>query len=394
MTKKYLYLLAAGHLSVDINSGSLPAVLPFLVAEHGLDYTSVAGLMFAGSFLSSVIQPLIGYLADKKSCQWVMPLGIAMAGLSLSAAGFVGDYWLIFALVTMMGIGSAIFHPEAARLVNAVSGRKKGRGMSIFSVGGNGGFGLGPILAVALISFFGLQGLAFYGVLSLCLAGTFLFFLPRLRAAAGENGVPLPPAAGSGGPASLGASLPRNDWSAFLRLTLVILFRSTTQSAVSAFLPLFCIRALGASAAVGSATLSVIALAGIVATLLGGRLADRYGYVRVLRTGCWLMVPVLAVMAFSGSLWGVGLMLVPFALTLQGTYAAFVVLGQSYLARSVGFASGITLGLSFSLGGLMVPALGMYADSYGIASVMELIVGITLVCAISSLFLPPVRQKN
>lgn len=393
MTKKYLYLLAAGHLSVDINTGSLPAVLPFLVAEYGLDYTSVAGLMFAASFLSSIIQPVIGYLADKKSCQWVMPLGISMAGLSLSLTGFVGDYWLIFAFVTLMGIGSAVFHPEAARLVNAISGKKKGRGMSIFSVGGNGGFGLGPILAVALITFFGLHGLAFYGVLSLCLAGTLLFFLPRLRAAAGESGVSGLATAGPKAAAPAGAELPRNDWPAFLRLTLVILFRSTTQSSVSAFLPLFCIQALGASAAVGSATLSIIALAGIIATLIGGRLADRYGYVRVLRTGCWLMVPVLAVMAFSGSLWGVFLMLIPFALTLQGTYAAFVILGQCYLARNVGFASGITLGLSFSLGGLMVPTLGMYADSYGIVSVMQLIAGITFICALATMLLPPIRQK-
>ena len=127
MNKKYLYMLSAGHLSVDINSGSLPALLPFFVSEYGMDYTSIAGLMFASSFLSSIIQPLFGWLADKGSRQWFMVLGVLMAGLSLALTGFVTDYWGIFAAVTLMGIGSSIFHPEAARNVNAIAGAKKDR---------------------------------------------------------------------------------------------------------------------------------------------------------------------------------------------------------------------------------------------------------------------------
>ncbi|WP_440330278.1 MFS transporter, partial [Mitsuokella multacida] len=150
MNKKYLYLLAAAHLSNDINTGSLPALLPFFVSFYGMDYTAIAGLMFASSFLSSVIQPLFGYLADKGSRQWFMAVGVFFAGTSLAITGFVSDYWLIFAAVTVMGIATSIFHPEAARCVNGVSQGARGKGMSIFSVGGNGGFGFGPLLAVFL----------------------------------------------------------------------------------------------------------------------------------------------------------------------------------------------------------------------------------------------------
>ena len=106
-------MLSAGHLSVDINSGSLPALLPFFVSEYGMDYTSVAGLMFASSCFSSIIQPVFGHLADKGSRQWFMVLGILMAGLGLSLTGFVTDYWSIFAAVTCMGIGSAVPECEA-----------------------------------------------------------------------------------------------------------------------------------------------------------------------------------------------------------------------------------------------------------------------------------------
>lgn len=383
MNKKFLYFLAAGHLSVDINSGSLPAVLPFFVTEYGMDYTAIAGLMFASSFLSSVIQPIFGWLADRGSRQWFMGLGILMSGLSMALTGFLSDYWAIFAAVTMMGIGGAIFHPEAARMVNAVSGENRGQGMSIFSVGGNGGFGFGPLLAVFLLSTFGMKGTAFYGITSLIMGLTMLVLAPRIRAAAEED-------KRTAGAESKEAGT--NDWSAFSKLTLVILFRSTVFTSISSFLPLYCIMILGTSHAVGSATLSIISISGVFATLVGGWFSDRKGYVKTLRYGCCLLVPCLAVAVFSGHIWAVYAMLIPMSFAMQGPYAAFVVLGQSYLAKSIGFASGITLGLSFSVGGIIVPVLGKYADTYGIYSVMVLVVIISAAAAASTFLLP--KPKN
>ena len=386
MNKKYLYMLSAGHLSVDINSGSLPALLPFFVSEYGMDYTSIAGLMFASSFLSSIIQPLFGWLADKGSRQWFMVLGVLMAGLSLSATGFVTNYWGIFAAVTLMGIGSSIFHPEAARNVNAIAGAKKGQGMSIFSVGGNGGFGLGPLLAVFLVTTFGMQGTAFYGIASLFTAGMIFLAAPAI---ARESKKQLQQAQHKSAAAAV---MRENDWRAFSRLFLVIVFRSTLFTAISSFLPLFCIQALGATPAVGSATLSIISIAGVLATLVGGRLADRKGYVKTLRYGCCLLVPCLAVVIFTQSIWAVYAMLIPMSFAMQGPYAAFVVLGQSYLAKSLGFASGVTLGLSFSLGGIIVPSLGWYADSFGIAAVMVVIFVISICCAAATFLLPEPKK--
>ena len=184
-----------------------------------------------------------------------------------------------------------------------------------------------------------------------------------------------------------------NDWPAFARLFLVILFRSTLYASISSFLPLFCIQALGASNAVGSATLSIISISGIVATLAGGWLADRKGYVNTVRYGACLMVPCLAVIVLTQNIWGVYAMLIPMSFAMQGSYAAFVVLGQSYLAKSLGFASGVTLGLSFSLGGMVVPSLGWYADIYGIAPLMTVILMIAAACAAATFLLPEPKYK-
>lgn len=139
-------------------------------------------------------------------------------------------------------------------------------------------------------------------------------------------------------------------------------------------------------------TLTVISLAGIAATLIGGSFSDRYGYVKTLRIGSLLVVPVLGVIAWGGSMTIVYAMLIPFSLFLVGTYSSFVVLGQSYLAKSVGFASGITLGLSSSLGGLVVPALGAFADSFGLGALMTLTVGIAAALFIATMLLPEPRN--
>lgn len=391
MNRNYLYLLSAAHLSNDISAGSLPALLPFFVSLYGMDYTAVAGLMFASSFLSSIIQPLFGWLADRGSRQWFMALGVFFSGVSLAFTGFVTDYWQIFTAVTIMGIASAIFHPEAARCVNGVSLEARGKGMSIFSVGGNGGFGFGPLLAVFLVTTFGMHGLAFYGITAAVMSVILLLVIPQLQKAMDRN-LSQQEEQTSQTETAKGASLQKsNDWHAFGRLFLFILFRATLYTGISSFLPLFCIHGLGSSAAVGSLTLSIFSITGVFATLAGGWLADRFGYRQTIRSCCLLLAPLLAVMAFSGSIFGVFIALVPFSFVLLACYSPMVVLGQEYLARSIGFASGVTLGISMSIGGVMAPVLGRFGDTYGISSIMVLLVLVAILCAISAFLLP--REK-
>ena len=388
MQKKYLYFMSAAHMCNDINSGALPAVLPFFVMYYGMDYKSIGGLMFASCFLASVIQPLFGYLADKGSRQWFMGFGVLVTGLSFSITGFLENYWAIFAAVTIMGIGSSIFHPEAARMVNSLSGKQRGSAMSIFSVGGNGGFGLGPLAAVAVITAFGMKGTALFGIVALVMGSALFILVPRIKRSAEA----IQEEASASQPETARPEA-KNDWHAFSRLTLVIVFRSIAFCGISSFLPLYCIQVLNSSAAVGSTTLSVLSIAGIVTTLIGGHLADRWGYVTVLRRGCVLLVPLLAAIVFVPNIWVVYAMLLPMSLAMQGPYSSFVVLGQSYLARSVGFASGVTLGLSFSVGGIVVPSLGWYADIHGITAVMTLLVLLSAVCAFCTFLLPKLREN-
>ena len=158
MNKKSILLASLSHLACDVNGGTLPALLPFLISDYGFSYSAATSLMLAYSSLSSIIQPLFGFLSDRISKPWLIPLGILLAGLGMASIGFLQSYWAIFVAVALSGTGAALFHPEGARFASKVSGSSQGTGLSIFSVGGNTGYVLGPMLAVALIHVFGMRG--------------------------------------------------------------------------------------------------------------------------------------------------------------------------------------------------------------------------------------------
>jgi FSR family fosmidomycin resistance protein-like MFS transporter len=123
--KRLIGLLTTGHFVTDINQGALPALLPFLIAKHGLSYTAAATLILAATVSSSVIQPAFGLYADKVSALWILPFGIFLAGLGLAVAGIVPSYWQILICVALSGIGVAAFHPEAAKIANLAAGEKR-----------------------------------------------------------------------------------------------------------------------------------------------------------------------------------------------------------------------------------------------------------------------------
>ena len=122
MNYRKILLLSLGHLSCDLNSHALPALLPYLAAAHGFDYQTCGFLAFAYSAVASLVQPGLGLLADKIARGWFIPLGILMASLGIGATGFLSHEYAMFVSLVLGGIGAAVFHPEAARYANIVSG--------------------------------------------------------------------------------------------------------------------------------------------------------------------------------------------------------------------------------------------------------------------------------
>lgn len=385
MNQKYVYAVALGHFFCDIGMGALPAILPFFILQYGMDYQSVAGLMFASCFLSSVVQPTFGWLADRTSKTWLMPLGIFLSGAAMGLAGLFENYWAIFTVVTVSGIGSAIFHPEAARMIHKLSGAKRGTALSIFSVGGNGGFAVGPIIAVAAITAFGMKGTAIFCLLALIMAMVLLVIVPKMNAEVGKS---VSPDVSTAKTAAEPQNNLKNDWPSFARLTLLIGFSSIVICGLRSFIPLYLVNVTGLSTASAGSALTLLFMFGVVTTLIGGILADKIGYLKVVQISYVLLVPMIGLLSQTTSVFLCYALMVPIGFAMFSPFSSVVVLGQSYLARSIGFASGVTLGLTFSVGGIFVPFIGSFADTYGLTSTMELLTAVAVLAALCSFFLP------
>ncbi|MFT4301500.1 MAG: MFS transporter [Desulfovibrio sp.] len=386
MDKKKISLVSLGHLSCDINGGALPAVLPFLRTHYGLTYQATGGLMFAYSCLSSIIQPIFGLMADRLSKPWLIPLGILLAGLGLTAVGFMSSYWAIFAAIGVSGVGAALFHPEGARFANKVSGQSKGTGMSIFSIGGNAGFVVGPLLATFFLSWFGMPGMAIFGLLATVTASILTLLIMRMVApeataaaqrtaqaaygntpvATGTPSADVPAAVSGDGAKDSDADAPKNNWREFSKLTGAIITRSILFIGFNTFIPLYWVNGFGQSKAAGAVALTIFSTFGVMSNILGGVLADKYGFRAIVRLGFALVTPVVLAFSLMPSLYAAYAMLPLLGFVLYVPFSSLVVLGQTYLARNIGFASGVTLGLATSLGGVFAPVLGWVADNHGL----------------------------
>jgi FSR family fosmidomycin resistance protein-like MFS transporter len=368
--------LSAGHLFTDMAQGSVPALLPFLIATDHLSYAAASALVLAATISSSIIQPVFGHLSDRRSLPWLMPLGPALGGLGIALAGIAPSYGLTFAAIVLSGIGVASFHPEGSRFANYVSGAKRASGMSLFSVGGNLGFALGPVLVTPLLLVFGLDGTLFVLIPTLVMAAVLVVELPHLR------GFRTDVVAGR----VERADLPER-WGPFTVLAGVIALRSFVYFGLVTFIPLYFIHVLGTGKALGNAALSAMLVGGAFGTLIGGPLADRFGRRSVLIGSMILLPPLVVGFLLSGPGPAVAFAAAAGAATIA-TFAVTIVMGQEFLPGRLGVSSGVTNGLSIGLGGVGAPLLGILADADGLRSVFEVIAVLPLAALALSLALP------
>jgi FSR family fosmidomycin resistance protein-like MFS transporter len=379
--RRAMAVLSAGHLFTDVGQGAIPALLPFLIVRDHLSYASASALILAATISSSVIQPLFGHLSDRRSLSWLMPIGPIVGGIGVGLVGIAPNYGLTFAAVVLSGLGVAAFHPEGSRFANYVSGARRSSGMSLFSVGGNIGFALGPILVTPLVLTFGMSGTLLVIVPTALMGAVLARELPRLR---GFRIAPATHTAEAEAPPA---------WGPFTVLALVIALRSFVYFGMVTFIPLYYIRDLHTSDALAGAALSVMLVGGAAGTLIGGRLADRYGRRAVLR-GSMIILPFLIVaFLLSGPVLALVFAAVAGAATIA-TFAVTIVMGQEYLPGRIGVASGVTIGLSIGLGGVGAPLLGLLADSSGLRAVFELIAVFPLLALGLAQFLPAAPLTN
>ncbi len=359
--------MASSHLFDDFYQGVVPALLPFLVLERHYSYAAVAGLTLAANLLSSFAQPAFGWWGDKKPRRWLIPAGMVTAAVGVSLVAFTPEYWMTWLVIAISGIGISAFHPEAARAARVAAGNSN-RAMSIFAVGGNLGFAIGSLVTTPLLLLTGLSGTPLLMIPAGVMALVIILWLRRVLD--GPVGAPRPVVHAPG----------PDNWPGFLRLTAVVVVRSIVFFGSVSFIALYFIHDFKTSQALGGAALTVFLSAGAVGTLFGGWLADRIGRLRSIRIGFLLAIPSLLGVVLSTT-WPVAMGFVAlFGVAIFIPFAVFVILGQDYLPNRIGIASGVTVGLAVTVGGLFSPLLGWVADQTNLQTAFAILVALTVVC--------------
>ncbi|MBJ7476990.1 MFS transporter [Streptomyces sp. NPDC050698] len=359
MKKGQVAFLTGTHVVNDLYQGAVPALLPFMMLERGYSYSAVAGITLAATGLSSVVQPAFGMLVDRKSRNWLVPTGFVTAATGIVVAAMSTTYIVTWLAIALAGIGIAAYHPPATNLARAAGGHSQ-KAMSVFSVGGTLGASLAPPFVTLVVG-------------SLGLSGGYLLAVPAVVAAIWWI-VAQSRSAGTGTDAesaqSLSSQLAANgpvpdDWRSFTRLVLVTVCWSipyvTTLSLVSPYV----LNGLNGSSSSAAIVLSSFTLAGAAGTLLGGALADRRGRRASIRLGYLLAVPSLALLAAAPNVATAELGIVCLGFAMFLPFAPQVTLAQDYLPNRPGTASGVTLGLAMSVGGIASPLFGYLADHFG-----------------------------
>jgi FSR family fosmidomycin resistance protein-like MFS transporter len=340
-------LWALAHAIDDLYQGLVPSVVPYFVLDRHYGYVAASGLTLAATLGSSIPQPVIGIIADRRNAGWMAGAGVGLAGLGLSVAGLLPGYGAVWCAILLSGLGVAMFHPAAGKAARQDAG-DSAAAMSVFAAGGSVGFFLAPALATPALIGLGLPATALF----LPPAALISFILLRKHRREAANAAPAQRAG-------------RDRWGPFAALTGVEVLRSAAFFGLNTFIELYWIRHLHASRGLAGLALTCFLAGGVAGTLLGGRIADRVGAVRTVQLGTAVILPALG-----------GLLLVPGALaplpfalatgiSLNIPFAVLVKLGQDYLPTRPGTAAGVTLGLGVSIGGLAAPLLALIANAHG-----------------------------
>jgi FSR family fosmidomycin resistance protein-like MFS transporter len=275
-------------------------------------------------------------------------------------------------------LGVAIYHPEGWRIANSFAGEKKATGMSVFGVGGNLGIALGPLLAVSAVKNSGLKGSMVFLIPGVTLAGVFLLssFWRVRRPAVGSSSLSTPTAV--------------SEKSVIYPMSLLIgmvMLRSWAHIGVMTFIPFYYINYMKGDPMMAGNLLFAFLTAGTFGTLIGGPLADRFGYKKIILFSLGFSCPLLVLFLLSSGIWSfIWFTLAGFILIFS--FAVTMVMGQSFLPKHVGMASGLILGFAIGTGGIGAAVLGLVADRWGIPLTLWIIVFIPWLAFILAALIP------
>ncbi|MGB3643970.1 MAG: MFS transporter [Mesorhizobium sp.] len=347
----------------DIMQSLLSAIYPLLKDNYGLDFWQIGLLTFTFQMTASMLQPVVGMVTDKKPMPYSLPYGMASSLVGLIVLAYAGHYWLLLVGASLIGIGSAVFHPESSRIARLASGGRHGLAQSLFQVGGNAGQAMGPLLAAFIVVPFGQASIAWFAVgslLGILVLWQVSGWYARLRAAMKNR-----KASAFVSP----FSRRRVGW-ALAILTLLVLTKNAYVASLASYYTFYVIQKFDVSVQMSQVLLFVFLGASALGILLGGPFGDRYGQKAMIWFSIVGVLPFTLALPYANYEWTIVLTII-IGLILSSAFSNIVVFAQELVPGRVGMIGGIFFGLAFGMGGIAAALLGIVADWKGIDFVFK-----------------------
>lgn len=354
-----LVAISLCHMVNDVMQSMLSAIYPLLQAEFSLSYGQIGLLTFAFQVTASLLQPLVGMMTDKHPMPRSLAVGMASTFVGVLLLAYAHEYWVLLTGAMLIGVGSAVFHPESSRVARIASGGKFGTAQSLFQLGGNFGQALGPLLAAFVVVPLGRPSIAIFSIAaalgSIALWRIGIWAEGRRKASVAKG--------------SRQISLPRNTViTAIVVLALLTFTKNIYTASLSSYYTFFLIEKFGVSTQTSQVMLFLF-LGGMAAgVMLGGIIGDKVGPLKVIWFSILGILPFTLALPHVG-LAATGVLTVIIGLILASAFPAIVVFAQELVPGRTGMIAGIFFGFAFGMGGIAAAVLGVVADAKGIVFV-------------------------
>lgn len=379
---KILLALTLIHFTGDFYTAFVTPLFPVFVDQLGLSLTEVGIIAGMMRLLAFIIQPTVGYFADRYQTRAFMLIGLALPIVFIPLSGLSPNFWVLLFCVALGSIGSSMFHPSVTGMVPLYAGSKAGFSMSVFNTGGTLAFGLGPLFITWYVASFGLEAMPWTMLAGLAV----LFYLYRV--------IPRPQSEGmrrngfiDALKESLGAA-----WKIVALIWLVMLLRAITGQAFLTFMPVLYVQE-GFSVVSAGAIYAIFTVSGTVSGLLAGHISDRIGFKPVfffsylcMAPALWLLMQLQGQWVYFGAALAGGFVLAPLPLG--------VTMAQTLAPKGRSMVASLMMGFAYGLGGAITPLIGRLADSYTIRPVLTIMAVVPLLTLPLIALFPKVKSNG
>ncbi|MDW0117111.1 MFS transporter [Sporosarcina thermotolerans] len=361
-----MFAIGACHLLNDTLQAVIPAMFPVLEKERGLSFTQLGFIFFALNMVASVLQPVVGYFSDKKPMPYALPIGMTFSLIGMAGLAIAPSYWLILVAVILLGLGSAVFHPEGSRVSFLAAGTKRGLSQSIYQVGGNSGQALAPLISAFVLVPLGQKGAAIFIVVAalgiIILSRISAWYKQQLDLEKKNNRKKVLLS-------SIG-DLTKKQIGIALTLLLIIIFaRSFYVTNVTSFYIFYLMDDYGLKIEQGQLYIFLFMALGAAGTFFGGPMADRIGRKNVIVLSLIVPLPLCIMLPYM-PLWAVGVLLTLIGFFIMLSFSVTVIYAQELVPSKIGTMAGLTVGLAFGMGAIGAVVLGALMDTIGIFPTM------------------------